>query len=114
LWIEAATGDLVVALIPAVWAFLGVVVATLGTVFVQAMKSRSERSSSPQGPAAHDGASLMQVAREVARDIGQLDQRTNDNDEAIDLIDRAQSTVRRDLDDVLTFLDRKEPGWRGR
>jgi hypothetical protein len=106
-WTVAAD-ELATALIPAVWTFLGVVVVTLGTIFVQSIKSRSERPSTPPAPTHNgDGASLLQVARDVAHDIGQLHQRANDNDERDDWQDKRLNAIERHLDD-------RNPDWRRR
>lgn len=118
MWILAAESDLAAALIPAVWTFLGVVVVTLGTIAVQSMKARSDQSSTP---AQTNGSSLMQVARDVARDIGQLDQRANDNDERDDVQDRELRDQRNVLDEhharivaLERYHDKRDPGWRRR
>jgi hypothetical protein len=120
LWNRAAdSGELAAALIPAVWTFLGVVVVTLGTIAVQALKSRAERSGTPASPGSSD-SSLLQVARDVARDIGQLDQRANDNDERDDMQDRELRDQRNVLDEHharITALERRyndhrDPDWR--
>lgn len=105
MWGSAESGDLAVALIPAVWAFLGIVVMTLGTIAVQHMKGRKETAVSP--PTNGNGASLLQVARDVAHDIGQLDQRANDTDEALDLQDKR-------IDRLERWADRHDPDWQGR
>lgn len=114
----AAEADLATALIPAVWTFLGVVVITLGTIAVQSLKSKSDRADTPP-PSNGGGSSLMQVAREVARDIGQLDQRAADNDQRDQLQDRELRDQRDVLDDhherltvIEKHLDADHPGWR--
>lgn len=119
MWTEAAeSGDLATALIPAVWTFLGIVVVTLGTIAVQAMKGRKEDTVIPP-PSNGNGSSLLQVARDVARDIGQLDQRANDNDERDEVQDRELRDQRHALDEhhlrlkaLERFHDRHDPGWR--
>ena len=108
----ADSGDLATALIPAVWTFLGVVVVTLGTIFVQSMKSKSERAD--PAPPANGSSSLLQVAREVARDIGQLDQRANDNDERDDMQDRHLDRNDDRLEALERYNDHRDPGWRQR
>lgn len=107
----ADSGELATALIPAVWTFLGVVVVTLGTIAVQAMRSRSERPE-PVPPANGSGASLLQVAREVARDIGQLDQRANDADERDEIQDRHIERQDERIERLERYNDRRDPGWR--
>lgn len=116
MWIDAAdSGELAAALIPAVWTFLGIVVVTLGGLFVQAMKGRSERSSAPVTPPTNGNGngSLIQVAREVAHDIGQLDQRADDNDERDDIQDRELRDQRNVLDEHHRRLLRleRDRGW---
>lgn len=118
MWTAAVgTSDLATALIPAVWTFLGIVVVTLGSIAVQASKSRSER---PDTPTADGATSLLQVARDVARDIGQLDQRADDADARDQLQDRELRDQRDVLDEhharitaIEKRLDRDVPGWRG-
>lgn len=120
MWIDGAdSGELATALIPAVWTFLGVVVVTLGTILVQSMKARSERSSASQQtspPTNGNGsaaAQLLQVARDVARDIGQLDQRADDSDLRDDIQDRELRDQRNTLDEHHRRLLRLEQdrGW---
>lgn len=120
MWVAVESGDLAAALIPAVWTFLGIVVVTLGTIAVQSMKGKAEPSSTPTAPHnGNGGASLLQVARDVARDIGQLDQRANDADERDEMQDRELRDQRHVLDEhhdrlkaLERFHDRHDPGWR--
>ena len=103
MWLGAAeaggNGD---ALILAVWAFLGIVVTTLGTIAVQGLKGRSERTTaSPPSPL--DNASLLQLMREH----GALFQRADDSDERDEMQDRR-------IDDIERHLDRNDPEWRTR
>lgn len=110
MWTVAAdSGELATALIPAVWTFLGVVVVTLGTIAVQALKSHADRTPDTTSSPAHTdgGAALLQVARDVARDIGQLDQRANDNDDRDDMQDRRLEAIER-------YNDHRDPEWRRR
>lgn len=106
---SAESGELGAALITAVWAFLGVVVTTLGLLIAPIIKSRFERTTAPS-PAPTDGGVLIQIAKEQ----GALVQRADDSDERFEVFDRARARDREDLDDVLGFLDRNEPGWRNR
>jgi hypothetical protein len=101
-------------LIPAVWTFLGVVVVTLGTIAVQALKSRPDRSTPPASPTNGNGngASLLQVARDVARDMGQLDQRANDNDERDDVQDRHLNRQDDRIEALERYNDHRDPDWR--
>jgi hypothetical protein len=105
LWTVAAdSGELATALIPAVWTFLGVVVVTLGTIFVQSIKSRSERTSTP--PASNgngNGTALI----EIARDQGVLTQRADDSDQRDDVQDVRLNAIER-------HLDTRNPEWRTR
>ena len=114
MWLTAAEGDLATALIPAVWTFLGVVVVTLGTIAVQSMKARSERDNTPAAPVNGATASLLQVARDVARDIGQLDQRANDSDDRFDVMDRHLARIDDRIETLERYHDRRDPGWRER
>ena len=107
--VAAEAGGLDSGLIPAVWTFLGIVVITLGSIAVQSMKARSERSiHQPMIPAGVDSSLVVSLAREQ----GQLEQRVDDHDEAIDQINRRRTRDRKDLDAILTYLDCNEPGWR--
>lgn len=113
MWIAAADagggGD---AAILAVYTFLGVVVTQLAFLIAPIIKSRFERTPPTSTPAAAptDGTVLLQMATVQ----GAVVQRLDDHDDAIDMVDRARAADREDLDDVLGFLDRNEPDWRGR
>lgn len=102
MWLGAAdaggNGD---ALILAVWAFLGIVVTTLGTIAVQGLKGRAERRTTQSPPAPVDNASLIQLAK----DIGQLDERASDSDDRDEMQDRR-------LDRIERHLDLSDPDWR--
>ena len=87
----------------AIWAFYGVVVTTVGLIIQQYMKSRSERTSSSPPPASVDGSMVM----ELAKDVGQLDQRQNDTDEALDLQDKR-------INRIETWIEHTDPDWRPR
>ena len=89
------------ALISAVWTFLGIVVATLGTIAVQALKGRAERRTTQSPPAPVDNASLIQLAK----DIGQLDERASDSDDRDEMQDRRLERIER-------HLDHSNPDWR--
>lgn len=115
MWTAAGdSGELATALIPAVWTFLGVVVVTLGTIAVAAMKSRKDAASEPTPPINGNGSSLLQVAREVARDIGQLDQRADDADARDDVQDRHLDRQDDRLDALERYNDHRDPDWRSR
>lgn len=102
MWSVAAdSGELAAALIPAVWTFLGVVVVTLGTIAVQALKSRTERSAVASRPPATDSTVLI----EIARDQGVLGQRADDSDDRDDLQDRRLEALER-------YNDHRDPEWR--
>lgn len=97
------------ALIYAIWAFLGIVVTTLGTITVQALKSRAERNSttaSPPAPAA--GGDVTRHAERIAV----VEHRADDNDDRDDMQDRTL----RALDDRVELLERyhdhRDPNWR--
>lgn len=116
MWLGAEnSGGADAALITAVWTFLGIVVTTLGTIAVQAYRSRKETTTSPAPPPSTDTALLMQLAREQ----GALVQRADDNDERDDVQDHELRDQREVLDahhDRLRALerlhDRLRPGWR--
>ena len=100
----AAPGD---SLIIAIFTFLGVVVTTVGVIVVQSIKSRTERTA-PAPPAPSETALLMQLAKEQ----GQLVQRADDGDEALELIDRATSSNTDRIETIERYLDHDDPGWR--
>lgn len=91
------------ALITAVWAFLGIVVTTLGTIAVQALRSRKESLPTASGPPVDGGGGLLGIAK----DIGQLDQRADDSDGRDDLQDRRLNALER-------YNDFRDPGWKER
>jgi hypothetical protein len=95
LWTAAESGDLAAALIPAVWTFLGIVVVTLGTIAVQAQKSRSERPPLPGAGGDHELYERTAVLR----------QRADDADERDEVQDRR-------LDQIERHLDLDNPNWR--
>ena len=109
MWTAAGdSGELATALIPAVWTFLGIVVVTLGTIYVQARKERADRRSGPvttSEPVAPSNGNGTTHLLTLAREVGQLDQRANDTDEAIDLQDRRLNRIER-------YLDTDDPEWR--
>lgn len=108
MWFSAAGGDMDTALVTAVWAFLGIVVTTLGTIAVQALRNRSDSAPTSTTPAVDGHAtSLLQVARDVARDIGQLDQRADDNDYRDEIQDRR-------LDALERYNEHRDPDWKHR
>lgn len=104
MWLGAADGasELDTALITAVWAFLGIVVTTLGTVAVQAMRGRRDTSSTTT-TVAEGGPGLLGIAK----DIGQLDQRADDSDSRDDVQDRRLNALER-------YNDYRDPDWRQR
>ena len=85
----------------AIWTFWGVVVTTVGLIIQQYMKSRGDRTGSSPPPASVDGSMVM----ELAKDVGQLDQRANDADEALDYQDKR-------IDRIEVWIERTDPDWR--
>lgn len=96
MWLAADPGDLAAALIPAVWTFLGIIVVTLGTIAVQALKGRSERSSSvaPADPG------LIARLTEQLQDRELRDQR--------DVLDEHHARLLA----LERYHDRRDPDWR--
>lgn len=82
------------ALITAVGAFLGIVVMTVGTIVVQALKARTERTD-PSLPSPMGGTALLSLAK----DIGTLVERADDTDESVELIDRTLARLVRWAED---------------
>lgn len=119
MWLAAAdSGDTSSALVTAVWAFLGVVVTQLAFVIAPIIKAKFERPdrTSISQPAASDTALLMALAK----DVGQLDQRANDNDERDDVQDRRHevSDDRHEaaegrIDRIEDWITHHDPDWRG-
>jgi hypothetical protein len=115
LWTAAAeSGEPSVAIIGAVSTFLGVVVTTVGVVAAQWLKSRYERTE-PSPPGLADAAITVQLAK----DIGQLDERANDNDERDDIQDHELRDQRNVLDEhhsrisaVERYMTDHFPDWR--
>jgi hypothetical protein len=107
----SAVVDPTTALTSAVWTFLGLVIVTLGGVVVELIRTRGSRLvSQPAIPAGFDASLLMTLAKEQ----GQLVQRAEDCEEAIEEIDRGREHDRKDLDAILRFLDCEHPNWRRR
>lgn len=108
------SGELATALIPAVWTFLGVVVVTLGTIAVQAQKSRSERRNAPDVPPVAVNGNGTSHLMQIAKDIGQLDQRAEDNDQRDDMQDRHLDRQDQRIEALERYNDHRDPGWRQR
>jgi hypothetical protein len=98
------------SLIVAVGGLLGVVVTTVGAIIVQAIKSRSERTTvSPPAPEAPGAAERLAVLEYRARE-GQ--QRDDDSDVRDDMQDRAIYRHDTDIEALKRWADRTDPGWR--
>lgn len=113
MWLGAAdSGGLDTALITAVWTFLGIVVTTLGTIAVQALRAKRE-TPDPSPPASATGngtGHLLQLAKEQ----GVLHQRADDSDQRDDMQDRALGNHDDRIEALERYHDEREPGWRGR
>lgn len=114
MWLGAAdSGELDTALITAVWTFLGIVVTTLGTIAVQALRrDRDTTSPSPPAPAPVNGngtAGLLTLAKEQ----GVLHQRADDSDERDDMQDKTLHNFGDRIEALERHNDIREPGWRG-
>jgi len=83
-------------------------IVALGGVLVAVVNARAGKTT-PSPPAPVPSASDHELYERTAV----LRQRADDHQDAIELIDRARAKTRDDLDDVLDYLDEKDPGWRG-
>ena len=97
------------ALIYAVWAFLGIVVTTLGTIAVQGLKSRSERQSTTSSPPTPSGP--VDLTRHAER-IAVVEHRADDSDERFDVMDRALRGLDDRVERLERYHDHNSPGWR--
>lgn len=97
-------------MIVAVWTFLGIVVTTLGTVAVQAFRSRTERpaTSTPVPPTSVD---VVTVTRHAER-IAVVEHRADDNDDRDDMQDRTLANLDDRVEALERFHDHNDPGWR--
>ena len=82
-------------------------IVALGGVLVAVVNSRSSRTA-PSPPAPSQGSSDLVLYERTAV----LTRRADDADERFHVLDLAQSKARDDLDDVLDYLDRRDPDWR--
>jgi hypothetical protein len=98
-WLGAEADGLDTALITAVWAFLGIVVTTLGTIGVASMRARKDTTSASPVPVS-EGGSLV----EIARNQGKLIQRADDADEALHLQEKR-------LDRLERWAEHHDPDW---
>lgn len=104
MWFAAVEADGVdAALVTAVWAFLGIVVTTLGTLAVQAIRSRNENRSATAAPAPATNGNVTALV-EVARDQGVHSQRLDDADEALDMQDKR-------IDRLERWAEHHDPEW---
>jgi hypothetical protein len=105
LWFGAdATSGGDALIVVAVWGFAGVVVTQIVVLLAPIVKARFDRSratTSPPQAAPADGTLAL------AKDIGQLDQRADDNDARDDWQDRR-------LDALERYNEFRDPGWRQR
>lgn len=108
------TGD---ALIYAVWGFCGVVVTQLVILVGPIIKAKFE--SAPASPPPPNGNGNGSALIGLAKDIGQLDERANDNDARDEVQDRELRDQRTVLDEhhmrlsaVEHYLNRRDPDWR--
>ena len=94
----------------AVWTFLGIVVTTLGTIAVQAFKSRSERlaTGGATSPTTADASTVTKHAERIAV----VEHRADDNDDRDDVQDRSLANLDDRLDALERFHDHRDPGWR--
>ena len=83
-------------------------IVALGGVLVAIVNSRASRTT-PSPPAPHPDPS---ADHELYERTAVLRQRADDGDERFHVLDKQQSKVRDDLDDVLDYLDERDPGWR--
>jgi hypothetical protein len=82
------------------------IVALSGVLVAIVNRSSSRTTASPPAPTP-GGSDLILYERTAV-----LARRADDADDRFDLLDKAQGTARDDLDDVLDYLDRRNPGWR--
>jgi hypothetical protein len=81
-------------------------IVALGGVLVAVVNSRSSRTTpSPPPPTSIDEHVLYERTAVLAR-------RADDSDDRFHVMDLARAKDRDDLDDVLEYLDRSNPGWR--
>jgi hypothetical protein len=82
-------------------------IVALGGVLVAVVNSRSNRTSaSPPAPTPTSSDHVLYERTAV------LTRRADDADERFHVLDKAQGTARDDLDDVLDYLERRDPDWR--
>ena len=82
-------------------------IVALGGVLVAVVNSRSNRTSpSPPAPTATPNDHVLYERTAV------LSRRADDGDERFEALDRGRAADREDLDDVLHYLDRRDPDWR--
>lgn len=82
-------------------------IVALGGVLVAIVNSRAGKTTaSPPAPSTSADEHVLYERTAVLR------QRADDHQDAIELIDRARAKDREDLDDVLGYLDGRDPGWR--
>lgn len=79
----------------------------LGGVLVAMVNSRSNRTA-PSPPAPTTGNSDHVLYERTAV----LTRRADDADDRFHVMDLARTKDREDLDDVLDYLDHRDPGWR--
>lgn len=107
MWLAAAEdGGASAALIAAIWTFLGIVVTTLGTIAVSAMRNKHERRSSSTTSAAPPSPTDATVLISLAKEQGILHQRADDSDERDDYQDRRLDRLERWAE------DQDPPGWK--
>lgn len=83
-------------------------IVALGGVLVAVVNSRAGRTTpSPPSPTPQPSSDHVLYERTAV-----LTRRADDGDERFDQLDRAQTRDRDDLDDVIHYLDRRDPDWR--
>lgn len=82
-------------------------IVALGGVLVAIVNTKASKTTpSPPAPATSVDEHVLYERTAV------LARRADDSDERFHVIDKAHTKVRDDLDDVLDYLDDKDPGWR--
>lgn len=102
-----ASGGASDQLIITVGAVITAAIVALGGVMVAVVNSRGGKTTpSPPAPATSADEHVLYERTAVHN------KRLDDNDDRFDVLDRLRAGDREDLDDVIDYLDDRDPGWR--
>lgn len=82
-------------------------IVALGGVLVAIVNSRNNKTTASPPPPATSADEHTLYERTAVHN-----QRLDDSDARFDVMDRSRSKDRSDIDDMLRYLDRTNPGWR--